>query len=249
MRALLVFAALLLVACQQPPAYQPVTSAVSPAAQLRAEGDALMARGEYAGAVEKFREATDLEPNSVPLRFALGITYSFLDRRPEAIAQLRWVVSNASAESTESQEARRWLVRVGALVEPSSGPAGKPQATSTEVVSTKTESAAKGTIAGKTEWSGLDPTRGPVRIKIALAGDEDSTRSVNRKTAATLGEPYEFRDVPEGRYRLVGIVGEETVIWDEKVTVQAGKQADLSLSQASSQAPRHVFAQEPKSQP
>ena len=81
MRRLLLLAALLLAACQQPPALQaPVTSAVSPAAQLRAEGDALMAGGNYTGAVEKFRQAIDLEPASVPLRFALGSAYSFLDR-------------------------------------------------------------------------------------------------------------------------------------------------------------------------
>lgn len=207
-----------------------------------------MARGEYASAVEKFRQATDLEPASVPLRFALGIAYSFLDRRPEAIAQLRWVVSNASAESTEYQEARRWLVRVGALVEPSPGVGGKPVVASTEAVSTEAESAAKGAIAGKTEWSGLDPTREPVKIKIALAGDEESTRSVNRKTTVALGEPYEFKDVPEGRYRVRGILGEDTIIWDQEVAVQPGKQTDLLLTQAASQAPRYVFPQEPKSQ-
>jgi hypothetical protein len=63
-----------------------------------------------------------------------------------------------------------------------------------------------------------------------------------------LGGPYEFKDVPEGRYRVLGIVGEETVIWDQQVTVQAGKQADVLLSQSSSQAPRHEFPQASKSQ-
>ena len=105
MGRLLLGAALLLTACQQPPALQaPAASSLSPAAQLRAEGDALMAGGNYAGAVEKFRQAIDLEPTSVPLRFGLGTAYSFLDRRSEAIAQFRWVVANAAAESTEASE-------------------------------------------------------------------------------------------------------------------------------------------------
>jgi len=89
-RRVLLGAVLFLAACQQPPALPPpATSALAPAAQMRAEGEALMAVGQYAAAVEKFRQAIDLEPNSVPLRFALGTAYSFLDRRSEAVAQFR----------------------------------------------------------------------------------------------------------------------------------------------------------------
>ena len=107
MRILLLVAVALLAACEQPPALQaPATSAVSPVAQLRAEADALMAGGNYAGAVEKLRQAIDLEPSSVPLRFGLGTAYSFLDKRPEAIAQFRWVMVNAVRDSLEQQEAR-----------------------------------------------------------------------------------------------------------------------------------------------
>lgn len=248
MRALFLVLVLLLAACQEPPAlHAPVVGGASPAGQLRAEGDALMVGANYAGAVEKFRQAIDLEPTSVPLRFALGTAYSFLEKRPEAIAQFRWVMTSAAADTLEHREARRWLARVGALVEPSPGASGKPEVASTDP--TKAESPGKGTIAGKTEWSGLDPTRRPVRMNIALAGDEESTRRVNRKIAIDLGGPYEFKDVPAGRYRVLGIVGEETIIWDEKVTVEAGKHAEVLLSQASSQAPRHSFPQEPKSQP
>jgi len=41
-----------------------------------------------------------------------------MDKRAEAIVQFRWVLSRADASSTEYQEARRWLVSVGALVMP-----------------------------------------------------------------------------------------------------------------------------------
>ena len=110
-------AALLLAACQQAPARQaPATSAVSPAEQMQAEGDAFMAKGNYVDAVEKYRQAADLEPGSViGPRFALGTAYSFLEKRPEAIAQFRWVLSTAPTPTRPStQEARRWLLRVGA---------------------------------------------------------------------------------------------------------------------------------------
>lgn len=247
MRAIVLAAALLLAACQSPPVFEaPVARAGSTAADLRTEGEALMAGGNYAAAVEKLRQAIDLEPGSVPLRFALGSAYSFVEKRPEAIAQFRWVMTHAAADAVEHQEARRWLVRVGALAEPRSGLTSKPEISAADP--TNPGSTATGGIVGKTQWSGLDPAREPVRLKIALTGDDDGTRTVSRKTTVVLGGPYEFRDVPEGRYRVRGIVGEETIIWDEKVTVEGGKQAEVLLSQAGSQAPRHAFPQDVKSE-
>jgi tetratricopeptide (TPR) repeat protein len=247
-RGLLLGAALLLGACQQATVPESsITSGVSPAVALRSEGDALMAKADYRQAVEKYRQAVDLEPGSVPLRFALGTAYSFLDKRPEAIAQFRWLLGNAAADSVEHQAARRWLVRVGALVEPG----GAASQAEREASATKGEPirAGRGAITGKTEWSGLDPTREPVRMNIALTGDEDATRAVNRKASITLGDPYEFKDVPEGQYRVLGILGEQTIIWDQKVTVQTGKALDLALTQATSQSPKFVFPQEEKPKP
>lgn len=245
MRRLLLGLALLLSACQQAPA--PQSSSPSPvplAGRLRGEGEALMATGDHAQALEKYRQALDLEPASVPLRFALGTAYSFLDKRPEAVAQFRWLLTNAPPDSVERQEAERWLVRVGALMPPASGP-GR----SDLEAAAQREPAGKGSITGKTEWSGLDPAREPVRINIALTGDEDATKLVARKTSITLGAPYEFKDVPEGRYRVLGILREDTIIWDQKVTVQAGKGIEVALTQAVSQSPSFVFPQEPKAQP
>jgi len=235
-RILLLAAAVLLAACQQPPAPLPVTSGVSPVAQLRAEGDALMARGDYAAAVEKFRQATDLEPNSVPLRFALGIAYSFLERRPEAIAQLRWVVANASGESTEYQEARRWLLRVGALVE-SPAVAGRSDVAASDAAGKKAE---QGSVAGQTQWPGVSPAEHGVPIRISLAGAEDATRQVGMRRDVSLGERFEFKDVPEGQYRLVGVF-DDRIIWDQRITVKGGKQTDVALTQGASSVPRDTF--------
>jgi tetratricopeptide (TPR) repeat protein len=229
----------LLAACQQPPAPPPVTSAAAPVAQLRAEGDALMARGDYAGAVEKFRQATDLEPTSVTLRFALGIAYSFLDRRPEAIAQLRWVVANAAADSVEYQEARRWLVRVGVLIE-SSPLAGKPEPTSTDAASKKVDPAVQGWVDGQTQWPGVSPTAHQVPIRISLVGTEDATRQVRLRRDVFLGERFEFKEVPEGQYRLLGIF-DDRIVWDQSVTVKTGKGTDIALTQGLSPVPADTF--------
>ena len=238
MRRLLLLAALLLAACQQPPALQaPVASAVSPAAQLRAEGDALMAGGNYAGAVEKFRQAIDLEPASVPLRFALGSAYSFLDRRLEAITQFRWVMANSEAGTTEHQESRRWLVRVGALADARVAVA-KTESTPGEAK--RVNPAAQGSIKGQTQWPGVTVAEHRVQIRVSMLGTEDETRSVQRRTELLLGESFEFKDIPEGPYRVVGI-HDDRIIWDQRITVKGGKQTDLAWSPAGSSVPVNTF--------
>lgn len=240
MPLLLLVAALLLAACQQPPARQvPATSAVSPAEQMLAEGGALMAQGNYVTAVEKLRQAADLEPGSVAVRFALGTAYSFLEKRPEAIAQFRWVMSNARIESTERVEARRWLVRVGALVEPSSAP-GKPDIASSDTAAKKVDPAPRGSISGQTQWTGVTPAEHQVPVTIAIVGSEDATREVRQRAQLQLGERFDFKDVPEGQYRLIGAFADK-ILWDQSVTVKSGKQTDVALSQATSSVPANTF--------
>lgn len=237
-------AVLFLAACQQPPAFEaPITGSLGPAAQRRAEGEALMAGGNYAGAVEKFRQALDLEPTSVPLRFALGTAYSFLDRRSDAIAQFRWVVASAAAESTEHREARRWLVRVGAMEESPTVAAetdGSPDATR------KADPARQGTIAGQTEWPGVTAEH-RIRLRISMLGTEDATRAVQRRAELIMGEKFEFKDVPEGQYRLLGI-HDDKIIWEKRFTVRAGKQTDLALNQVASAVPANTFPPAPRRQ-
>ena len=93
---LVLAAAILLAACQQSPvARPPASKAVSPTERLKAEGDALMAKANYADAVEKYLRAADLDPVAIGPRFGLGSAYSFLEKRPEAIAQFRWVLGFA----------------------------------------------------------------------------------------------------------------------------------------------------------
>jgi hypothetical protein len=248
-RVVLVALAVLLAACQQSPieSKAPSTGSVSLAEQFRGEGDAFMAKGNHAGAVEKYRNAVHLEPGNLHVRFALGTAYSFLEKRPEAIAQFRWVIDNGPVESAEYQDARRWLVRVGAWVEPATGsrpevasadPAAKAAAESLK----KGEGGGTGSLTGSTQWPGLSPAQQPARVNLVLVGDDDATQSVKRRSSVALGESYEFKDVPAGQYRLYGVVGEETKLWEEKVAVQAGKPTELALTKAGSRVPGHEFA-------
>jgi hypothetical protein len=231
--AVVLAAALLLAACQQAPVSH-APAAPSPVAQALAEGEALLARGDYAGAVEKFRQAVDLEPEGIRPHFGLGTAYSFLDKRPEAIAQFRWILARADAGSTEYKEAHRWLARVGAL----------PAAPAAEIKQAKSpfspDPSSLGRLVGKTEWPGITPHTRLITGQLSLMGDEPVTHDVKRTRAFRLGDGYEFRDVPAGRYRVVAVI-DETMVWDEKVTVDPGKDTSLVLSQSTSPVPAGAF--------
>ena len=73
---------------------------------------------------------------------------------------------------------------------------------------------------------------------LSLIGDEAVTFDVKRSREFGLGDKYGFRDVPAGRYRIVAVI-DETTIWNESVTVEAGK--DTTLSQSSSPVPADRF--------
>jgi len=237
-RVVLLAAALILgAACQPAPVSAPsVSQDLSPLDRLKAEGDALMAKGDYANAIEKYRQAVDLDSSAIGPHFGLGTAYSFLDKRPEAIAQFRWVLSRADASSTEYQEAYRWLSRVGALPAPVVTDASEKDQSKRTV-----DSHTIGRLVGKTEWPGVTPQRRMVSGAMYLSGDEPVTQDVKRQRAFRLGDAYEFRDLPGGRYRVVAVV-DGTTVWDEKVNVETGKDTNLILSQATSPVPIEKFA-------
>jgi hypothetical protein len=240
-RIILLAAALLLgAACQQAPVSRPPASQnLSPVEQMKAEGDTFLAKGDYGNAVEKYRQAIDLDGGAIGPRFALGTAYSFMEKRPEAIVQFRWVLSRADAASSEYQEAQRWLIRVGALAPP----------TAVAVVDQKSEPrpvdpSTVGRLVGKTEWPGVTPRRRMLSGTMSLIGDEPVTQDVKRNRAFRLGDGYEFKDVPAGRYRVVAVI-DGTTIWDEKVTVETGKDTSLTLSQSTSPVPAGKLALPP----
>lgn len=238
MRRVILLAAALVVgaACQQGPVSSPsVSQDISPFEKLKAEGDALLAKGDYANAIEKYRQAIELDPDAIGPHFGLGTAYSFLDRRPEAIAQFRWVLGGADASSIEYQEAHRWLSRVGALPSPvvaETAPHEEPKRT--------VDPGLVGRLVGKTEWPGITPRRRLVSGAMYLTGDEPLTQDVKRQRAFRLGDAYEFRDLPGGRYRVVAVI-DGTTVWDEKVNVETGKDTNLVLSQATSPVPAEKF--------
>jgi hypothetical protein len=103
------------------------------------------------------------------------------------------------------------------------------------------DSSMVGRLVGKTEWPGVTPQRRLITGTFSLVGDEPVTYDVKRDRAFRLGDGYEFKDVPAGRYRVVAVI-DGTTVWDEKVTVDTGKDTSLTLSQATSPVPAGKFA-------
>lgn len=114
----LVALALLGIGCNTPPVPAPRGQADGP----RLAADALDA-GDYARAAELYRRAVAKAPDSLPLHYGLAVAASRLDLTPEAIREFRWVLERGEAGKVEVDNARKWLVKVGALAPPASGPA------------------------------------------------------------------------------------------------------------------------------
>jgi hypothetical protein len=119
------------------------------------------------------------------------------------------------------QMARQWLTSAG---ERSGGP---------EVTRAAAGEAAS-RVRGKTEWTGVDPRQRLVPLHVFL--EDEASRQVRFARRFRLGEPYEFRDVPPGTYRVIAKV-EKTQLWEQTVTVEAGRDTVLDLSPANSPLP------------
>ena len=146
-------------------------------------------------------------------------------------------MANSVAGTTEHDESRRWLIRVGALAD-AVAPVAKARAARGEH---EQGPLAQGSIVGQTQWSGVTPAEHRISLSASpMLGTEDRTRGVQARTELLLGEPFEFKAIPEGQYRVVGIA-DEKIVWDQRVTVMGGKQTDLAWSQAGSLLPSSAF--------
>lgn len=233
MRAVLLGIGLLaLAACQQAPAPGVTRAPEAPTGpmtrQLKEAGDALLSKGDYAAAALKYQQALNQEPADLPLRFAFGTALSYLNRREETAQQFQWVVSRGRPDSQEVRAARRWLVSAGYPIEdgvlPSAQPGGEA-ATGTGGVKSK--------VKGRMEWPGVDPRERMIPVRITLTGAEMGNRDVTITRRFRLGKTYELWNVPAGKFRLTARVA-GTLLWDQPVSVETGRDTVLDLTSASS---------------
>ena len=228
MRVLFLLAALGLTlgACQRssPP---PTSSAGSLTGRLSAEGDALMAQGDYERAAVKYQSALNEAPNEIAIRYALAVALSYTTRRDETIQQFRIVVSRGEPSSTEVKAAREWLASVNGLEDTS-------VSVMPSIAQAEGRAAKTGRVLGRIQWHDIDPYDRMVRISVSLTGEDVATRMTR---PFKIGRPYEFRNVPPGSYRLVAEVG-GTPMWDVKIDVSADNDTPLDLTDANSTVPK-----------
>jgi len=217
---------LTLAACQRssPPL---LSSAGSLAGQLTAEGDALMAQGDYERAAVKYQSALNEAPNEIAIRYALAVALSYTTRRDETIQQFRIVVSRGEPSSTEVKAAREWLASVNGLEDTS-------VSVMPSIAQAEGRAAKTGRVLGRIQWHDIDPYDRMVRISVSLTGEDVATRMTR---PFKIGRPYEFRNVPPGSYRLVAEVG-GTPMWDVKIDVSADNDTPLDLTDANSTVPK-----------
>ena len=256
---LVLIAVTALLGCQRSPAPKVDGGRSGPtgtAAALVAEGHSFMSRADYRAALERYLKAATLEPGDISINFALGSAYSYLERHAEAIKQLKWVVKQADPRTLEYREALGWLRRVGvstAARGTAGAPApqasrddfkdlGIPTPTPSLRVADRTadkpapvqDTAGTGRVLGRSEW----PKHGrSLKGDVSILGDEEVTRDVRRLRGHRPGDRFEFLDLPPGRYRVVVRVSlgpGDLALWDQKVTVLAGKPTELTLTPATS---------------
>lgn len=199
------------------------------------QANEMAARGEYEAAALGYQVATGHDPDNISLRFALGSVLSHLGRQEETIEHYRWVVTHGDPGSLEVQVARRWLVSAGVLAPSVTFAVSKVLEQDAEEAQ-RTSAAGSpfsGSVRGRTEWRGVDPTSAPRRINLVLEGADSSNAEIALDTWVTLGEPYVFGSVDPGNYRLTARAS-DTILWEQKVSVEAGKETSVDLTDANS---------------
>jgi tetratricopeptide (TPR) repeat protein len=227
----------LIVGCQQAPQRPADAPHASPAAVARGAADQLMERGEYDKAAGKYQEAVGLQPNDMALRFALGTAYSHLGRQAEAAEQFQWALRQGDHATDYYRSARQWLLRAG-LLSDDAAPGGSPGTAS------DSRSSAKGKVGGPLEWPGVNSRAWLIKVRVTLSGDDQATRPVHLSRPFRLGERYEFRDLTPGKYRLIAKAeqGAPAVeLWNQEVTIEAGRTTQLALSAANSKVSATQF--------
>lgn len=199
----------------QPTAGRPGERTAAPGLEdPRREADVLASRGDFAGAVVRYRQALRRTPDDVALRFALASALSHLDRRQETIEQFTWVLAHAPPGQPEAASARRWLRAAGEL------PAEPVVAGDSAERHPASDGAQTGVVRGKIDWPDVKPQEQRVPVRVVLEGAGPGTEGQRVSVRSFVGEPYALPPVPRGAYRLAAY-GAGTKLWDAPLEVAA----------------------------
>ena len=227
--------ALLLAACHSSP--PPASRASVDEALLAAQA---LEAGDYDRAAGLYRQALVKGPDSLGLHYGLGVATSHLDLRPEAIREFRWVIERGEAGKIEVENARDWLVRVGALA-PRSAKTPLPAAHPPTVAEERANSATA-TLEGRAV-SADGPQQEPVRRMTLFLIEQPGRVNYYRLRTDEDGR-FRFPEVAPGLYKLSDrLVGQPK--WRLRLEIKPGQTAFLDLGPGNSTKVRDDFPGEP----
>lgn len=224
--ALLVFAVVLIVACQEAPRQQ---AGVAPSADLLGQAREAIARRDYDTSAGLLRQVAAASPDNVEAHYLLAVSASWLDLTDEAEGQFEWVVAHGAPDSTEVRDAREWLRAWRSQAQAAPPP---------EPASTRPDRAM---LSGQVVWN-KDGSAGPqAHLRLFLKGlkgtpVEDEFHRVQTDERGMFRIP----DLPAGEYALTNRVAGPP-IWRLKVKLKAGENLQLDLTPENSVKARDDF--------
>jgi tetratricopeptide (TPR) repeat protein len=221
----LMLAAALGAGCQRTPAPAPPA-----AVDVGVRAAEALAAGRYQEAFDLYRQAVAASPESVPLRYGLGVAASYLARVDDAARDFEWVVARAAPDSLEARGARDWLVAAGrwrpvAAAGPSSARPSEP-------------SAGQGTVRGTV----LGPEGRPLaRQQLFLIGlDGTPTQEQRYRLRTDENGRFSFAGVAPGAYKLTDRIAAAPQ-WRLRIELGPSQNLQIDLGAANATAVRDDF--------
>jgi hypothetical protein len=199
---------------------------------------AALEAGEYANAAELYRRAVTKAPDRLAVHYGLAVSVSYLDLKPEAIREFRWVLEHGAPDQPEVDNARKWLVKVGALAPPSKRQTATLPTTTTAGELTAASSAS---VEGRVVPAG-GPQAGVKRLQLFLI--EQPSRVHHYPVRTDEEGRFRFPSVAPGVYKLSDrITGPPT--WRLRVEAKPGQVVFLDLGPDNSTKSRDDFPGHP----
>jgi len=193
--------------------------------------------GDYTRAAELYRRALTATPESLPVHYGLAVALSHLDQKPEAIREFRWVLARGETGTAEVDNARRWLIKAGALAPPSTG-AARSESTAANEASNSASAIVEGRVL-----SAAGPEQGPLKRQQIFLIEQPSRLHHYQHRTDEEGR-FRFAGVPPGTYKISDrMSGPPT--WRLRVEAQPGQLVLLDLGPGNSTRVRDDYPGQP----